>query len=538
MLHTLLERENFFTDTAQANLFVAELFSSAGRRRRQKLRRQLLDKIAHFKRLSRHEMQRQLRNKFNGRLPYADGERISYLASYMMPPDPSSMLCRLTEMGDEQKFLHEFNILAEQYGYSYGGSSRPSMRLQTQRCSSALLDEKLSELSRAISVLLNVCSRHIQRLDVQNALYHKAPKYIMGYAKQPTEHRSVVMFRPDVIVKSDGQFRFTEIEGVPGGHGILGIHQLLLEGQSKLVEQFAKYLNGRPYRIILCREMLDYLWEQAAFCNMLQDLKGVDAKVIIAATEDEFRSHAQLWKAQYCHEMIMDPIAHLQQSASKATAIFDRELISSLQGTVVFRFGYFRNFTSPQLRQMEDADEVLNSMLPHLESKNLLAFSCSALCKELYESDGLIDDYHALQQFTVPTELVSARTMSLTSKSVLKISGWHVHDWGSKSVRVSSEMSRADWKTAVYRYGVLEQPAVMQDFIDSAKFSIRYIAPDSSLGVVTRARLRATPIVLGTTPLVTGMTFRRNARVHGATDAIQGILVSEDCQRDSEMNIK
>lgn len=514
--------ENRENTIAMAIDYERKLLGAVGKKKRKSIRKYVLESLAKKRGQDRKALQRQIRNKFNGSLPVVSGNRVSYLTGYMLQQDPGEKQLDLKELEDPYAFFIRYTDTARRYGYSYGNAARPSMRLHTQYCTSIGLEQAIKRCALLLSHYLELVERYKEEEPLSDILYYKAPGWIRQWGKRASRHSTTAFFRPDLVYDIAGRLKATEIESAPGGAGILSVHELSFFENSDLVAAFAKIIGWRPFRVVICPAWLDYVWEQAAFCKMLSDLYSIDAAVIVATTEKQFEKHFSS-SPHNQGETIRNCMDRVRSAPYKDFVRFDPGLAEEFSETVIYRFGYLHNFTIPNLVKMEDSYRVLNGMRPYLESKNLLALAWSAPMAEVYRQEKKEDEYQELCSVIAKTELLAGNAVSAINK-VIKIAGWHAKDWGGRSLRMSCEMKQKNWQAMVRNYQELQRPAIIQDYVRSAEFPITYIDSLAKEGVETRAKLRITPFIVNGDPVTTGITYRNEARVHGATNAIQGIL--------------
>lgn len=518
-----------YTNTAN-NIEAAEKIESQlmgnlqGSKVRKKWRKQYLETLASDTNTSYDCLKTQLENKHNGLLPRGTNKSAcSYVAADILAPE--NFPVTFTNHPEPNQLLKDHKDISGKFGYSYGRAAEPSTFIQTQFANSGELNERFKDMSESIQLFFKVISDNFQNEKMQQILFHKAPASVTKSFNLNTKHTNCYTTRPDVILSADGRsLQITELEGAPGGHGIFASQEFALYNESHLVTGTKAFLDGRPYRVIINPDWVAYTFEQAAFCNMLQE-EGVDAKVIITGTPERFQEDIMKHRLyDYRGPVIQDALTHIKSDIFKKTINFKPNLSSKeTKDTVLFRFGYFNNFTAQQIQAMEAADTVTNSMLPYLESKNVLALAHSPTLKEIYLANGEEEQYQTLVSFVTPTQIAGSTEIPQTN-SVIKLSGWDENAWGARSVYFGEDHTAEQWKGLVSGFVTSNLPAVSQQAISSHKFNLNFITPSGKQKQMFDANIRLTPIIVDGKIGVIGSTFRTEKKVHSGTNSVMGII--------------
>lgn len=358
------------------------------------------------------------------------------------------------------------------------------------------------------------------------------------------------MIRPDVVAVKDSRTGLlrpvvTELESCPAGQGMAHAMQVGYGLAPDMLDGMVALLGGRPFVVMATHQWSEYVWDQATFCHQLRQ-RGVDARVVFDAElgqiDQEARKNwnppkglpaylAGAWRRDFLRRLHESPYADIVHGVA--------ELPKTVGDAVVFRFGYFDNFSASALdtmaRWQEQGADIVNPLQFGLESKALMAAiwlpSVAGEITRRYGEETLAVLQRAVAEtrlldstFSDVREFVEDQQLWLT-----KFAGWDGNNqsWGARSLSVGAQISPREWETSLRERAELPHPVVAQHLIASAAWDIPYLDHDGVVRSIKDARIRVTPFFLrdkqgavrhcGSTA-----TFRSGSfRIHGASDAVE-----------------
>lgn len=409
--------------------------------------------------------------------------------------------------------------------------------------------EELLRLADAIYLLYDAVSALYQSdAQLTTLLSHNVPSRIPLL----TETGSVDILRPDIVIVQDADGRLrpvvTELESCPAGQGMTHAMQAGYGLPTEMVDRFMEYLDGRIYIVFATHEWSEYVWDQAAFCAAIRK-KGGDAYIVFdTSVEQAHREALVKWKppkdapslvAQSWNNNLMGRLAEFGFHFVSGVDSLSEEKISR---AIIYRFGYFDNFSTAVLRYMRAWQDmgaiVINPVQFYLESKVLMAaIGIPEVRKYIQERDPHATEM--LDRCVAETRLLAPGFVNLEELTkdkafwLTKYAAWDGENrsWGSRSLEVGSQHANESWQKNLKKSMGLPWPVVAQHVISSARFTMPYVRSDDRIQLLTDARTRLTPFFLrgkngksvhcGSTITLRSNTFR----IHGATDAVEAPVV-------------
>ncbi len=384
-------------------------------------------------------------------------------------------------------------------------------------------------------------------------LCHKAPPRIPRLMDRGSTYD---VFRPDmVIVKDQHGLRcvITELESCPAGHGMLYTMQHGYGLPSQMVNAFVDYLCGRPYLVFATRQWSEYVFEQAAFCDALRK-RGVNARILFDCPLTEIAEIARRWQCPQAASAAIkatwdtDVLCRLRVHGFHEFVHGIDTLPASVGNAVVFRFGYFDNFSPETLQRLGEWQDrgarIVNPLQYPLESKALMAAAWLLNVERWItardpEAVAILHRSLAQTRLLAPDCYDSAELTRDRAYWLTKFAAWDGgnQSWGSRSLDVGSQCSAALWERSLKERLQLPHPVVAQHVIASAQYDVDCLEEDGSISSLADARTRLTPFLMrgpngkavhaGSMITLRADTFR----IHGATDAVEMpvVFTQGDC---------
>lgn len=409
------------------------------------------------------------------------------------------------------------------------------------------VEQQIVDLGRAIFGLTDaVAALWEGDHRVRSLLQHRVPGRIPRIAAR----QRVSIIRPDIVLIPHGEsFRpvCTELESCPAGQGMTHAMQLAYGLPTEMVDRFIELLDGRPFTVVATNQWAEYVWDQASFVWALRE-RGVNARMVFDRPLNEIQIQVNgdgplAWKipaavtASVRAQWNSDFLGRLQ-ALDWIEFVCGGELPESLPG-VVFRFGYFDNFSPGNLARMErwieQGTEIVNGLDFWHESKVVMAaIGLESVQSWIVERHGtemlqVLHDCVATTRLLDPSFCNLAELREQRAYWLTKFAAWDGDNqsWGSRSLELGSACGQEAWSRSLEARMGLHHPVVAQHVIRSAQFSRCYVGADSRVAMLTGARIRVTPFLLrlqdgstahaGSTATLRSGTFR----IHGATDAVE-----------------
>ncbi len=478
--------------------------------------------------------------------------------------DYDRLVARHEHVGELVNFSNQ-RALMNQTGVGYKGFVGVSWRASVEP---VVLPEhigtQIDALARAIFLLHDAVRELYPTSErLQALLTHKKPDRILPIMMAD----SVDVVRPDIVIVRDldGTFRpvVTELESAPAGQGMAHAMQVGYGLQPTLIEEFIRYLNGRPFRILATHEWAEYTWDQGVWVNELRK-RGVDAELWFDRPLDEVAATAKLWQEptgmpnHMRKQWDTDFLGRLKSTGFDAfvrgyNAI---EMPEPPIGSAIFRFAYFDNLSSNLLQAMErwanSGRSIINGHRFCLETKVLMAAAWEPeVIAWLQEHDSHV--VGVLHRCLAETRLLASgfvdrdKLIGITNEVrpegeparnwwLTKFAAWDGNNqsWGSRSLVVGDEVSEAQWVASIDERLELPHAVVVQHKILSHDYDVRWVETSGKSALLTNAKIRVTPFFLrmptGEVVSVgtTGTWRVGTTRVHGATDAAEGPILFRD----------
>jgi hypothetical protein len=437
------------------------------------------------------------------------------------------------------------------------------------------LEQELVDLGTAIFLLSDaVTALYDQDPLLRELLTYKVPgriPFLMD--EQPME-----LVRPDLAIfrgDEDGELHLvaTELETAPAGKGMAHTMELGYSLEPTMLNRVVEYLVGRPYLVYMTSHWSEYLWEIAVFVQALRD-RGVDARVLfnepLAAVHErvntpfdpkrEAQKKPQLGWANARDDMptwVRAAWADNKDLLGRLERYGFREFVGGCRpedmprgvgNTVVNRFGYFDNLGRASievLRRWRKAGATIQNGLGFaFESKVMMVAAhvpaVRAWIQERNETALAVLDVHLAE-----TRLLHPRHITLSALKgedprkeecrplwLTKFPGYDGNEqsWGARSVEFGAGKTLTAWVAQIDERMGLPHPVVAQHAIRQERFSVPFVDWDGTLRIKTQQRPRYTPFLLRGPDGVAvhgggTMTFRKDRKVHGATDAIEAPVV-------------
>jgi hypothetical protein len=410
------------------------------------------------------------------------------------------------------------------------------------------LADDLAAASAAVFALLDVLS------ELYDAPGGAAVRALLGERVPPHIPRLVsrdpaLMLRPDfqLHADADGRYRLvaTELESCPAAQGYAHAMQVAYGLEADLADWFARFLRGRPLIFAGTVQWSELLFEQLAFCRALAE-RGETAYILYDRPLRDIAAQAaraELWAPPMCDVPRATPGWNddvLGRLRARDLARFvwpdDERWPATVGEAVVFRFGYFDNFSPAVLRafaRWRAAGAIfLNPLSYYLESKSVLAAARLPSVRAALAArdpawpaalDAALPETHVLRPEAAPW-FTSER-----EAWVLKVAGYDGDNraWGGRGVQFGADCSREAWDALLRETKRLPWPFVVQRRFPSAPVNVGYFdaagRPDQMAGANTRLRAFLLRDAAGARPTVAGvhLTAAARAKVSEAIDAVQ-----------------
>lgn len=475
--------------------------------------------------------------------------------------DHDRLVARHAHVGESVDFNAK-RVLMNATGVGYKGFVGVSWRASVEPVVlPAHVGTQINALARAIFLFHDaVRELYPESTRLQHLLTHKKPDRILPIMMRD----SVDIVRPDIVVvrDKDGTFRpvVTELESAPAGQGMAHAMQVGYGLEPTVMSEFVRYLAGRPFRIIATHEWGEYTWDQGVWVDQLRK-RGVDAELWFDRPLDEVVALAAKWQmppgmpSHMLAQWDTDFLGRLKATGFDAfvRGFKEGEMPEPPSGSALFRFAYFDNFSADLLRRIEhwanSGCSVINGHRFCLETKVLMAAAWEPeVVAWITERDG--DAVGVLQRCLAETRLLSTgfvdldKMMGTTTEVrpegeparnwwLTKFAAWDGKNqsWGSRSLAVGNEMAEIQWRESLVERLLLPHAVVAQHMILSHDYDVRWVGPDGRSEMLKAGKIRVTPFFLrmpsgevlsvGTT----GTWRVGTARIHGATDAVEGPIV-------------
>lgn len=412
--------------------------------------------------------------------------------------------------------------------------------------------QEIQALGEVIFLLCDAITElYSKNPQVAELLSHKVPLRILRSMGPGT----IDVMRPDIVIvkEEDGALHpvVTEIESAPAGHGIVHAVGLGYNLPTDIVDCFLEYLEGRPYLVFATHQWAEYIWDQAAFCSALRE-HGVDARLLFDTPLVKVHERAQhTWVVpKDASQLVKDAwdsnlLGRLNKLGFEEFVSGTDVLPDTVGNAVVFRFGYFDNFSTETLTRMlawqKAGATLINPIQFPLESKTLMAaIGLPAVRSWIEQRDRKAIEI--LDRCVAETKVLDPRFMNLDlltadrNSWVMKFAAWDGDNrsWGSRSLEVGSQHRASQWERIVEAYLRLPYPVVAQRKVTSARFDVRYAREDGGTELLLNALTRLSPFFLRRKDGQTmygggGLTLRAGTfRIHGATDAVEAPVIFQE----------
>lgn len=434
----------------------------------------------------------------------------------------------------------------------------------------AHLERELTDLGTAIFLLSDAVAALWERdALLHELLTYKVPERIWRLMdQQPLE-----LVRPDLAIwrGADDKLHLvaTELETAPAGEGMAHAMESGYGIPTTMVNRMIEYLDGRPYLVFMTSAWAEYIWEICVFVKALRD-RGVDARVLF--NEPLEAVHARVntpfdlareslglpqigWgKARTdMPQWMRDEWESGKDFLGRLTRYGFREFVGGMNVedmprqvglTVVKRFGYFDNLPEGSLELLlawrRAGATIQNGLGFSYESKVMMTAAhvpaVRSWIRERNEGAVAVLDMHLAE-----TRLLHPRLINLSALKgddprreecrplwLTKFPGYDGNEqsWGARSVEFGAAMTQTQWVELIEKRMQLHHPVVAQHAINQELFHVAYVDERDVVQLATSQRPRLTPFLMrgkdgraihaGST-----MTFRRDRRVHGASEAIE-----------------
>lgn len=333
-----------------------------------------------------------------------------------------------------------------------------------------------------------------------------------------TARDPVLMVRPDfqLAAGEDGRYRLvaTELESCPAAQGYAHAMQVAYGLGADLADWFARFLRGRPLLFVGTVQWSELLFEQLAFCRALAE-RGATAYILYDRPLRDIAdqaARAELWNPPMCDVPRDTPGWNddvLGRLRARDLLRFvwpgDKRWPETVGDAVVFRFGYFDNFSPGSLRAFArwrgGGATFLNPLSYYLESKSVMA---AARLPSVRAALATIDNAfpNALDRALPETHLLRPNIIPLLTDEpanwVLKIAGYDGDNraWGGRGVQFGNEHSREAWNSSLCEAAWLPWPFVVQRRRPSAPADIDYYDADGRVSRLVGANIRLRAFLL------------------------------------------
>ena len=245
------------------------------------------------------------------------------------------------------------------------------------------------------------------------------------------------VMRPDILLTEDG-WRITELDSVPGGIGLTAWlnktysdHAEVLGGADGMVNGFSGIFNGDgPVRVMVSEESATYQPEMEWLCAQAGERFAVCNASFDRFTEGDavyrffelfdlknIPAHSKLFEKAAAKQIHLTPPpkAHLEEK---------------------MLFALFSNRNLREFWQRELGGKFMRQL------------------EQVFPQTWLVDPTPLPPHAALPgLDITDWRQLAALSQKdrrlVLKLSGFNERAWGARSVRLGSDLSQADWATAV-----------------------------------------------------------------------------------------
>ncbi|MBM3859283.1 MAG: hypothetical protein FJ395_06495 [Verrucomicrobia bacterium] len=359
-----------------------------------------------------------------------------------------------------------------------------------------------------------------------NTLYRhsvagKQPRWVADYldAGKPSElialsqsdqFKSALprVIRPDVILSDDGFF-VSELDSVPGGIGLTGwlgktygeLGDEIVGGAHGMMEGFATILGDRG--------------------------------VVVASEEAATYRPEMEWLGAQCGFRVMRPEEMDKRDACPSIyRFFELFDLANVPNAWEIISG---NVTPPPKPQLEE--KLLFAFLwqPQLEAfwREHLGATTLAYLRKIFPRTWIVDatplpPHAVIPELGIHDWREMARFSQKQRELVLKLSGFHEHAWGARSVHVGHDLSAGEWAAAIERAlaSFPEHPFILQRFGKSTTIETTWFDFQAKDARPMNGRVRLCPyyfVTGGATRLggVLATVCPANKKIlHGMTDAI------------------
>jgi hypothetical protein len=278
-----------------------------------------------------------------------------------------------------------------------------------------------------------------------------------------------------------------------------------------LVDEYARFLNGRPLLIVGSHRWSEFLFEQLAFCRALAE-RGAQGWVLY---DRPLKAIAADVASGRCWEPPMFSIPHRPPDWNRDLpgrlhthdlARYwwpdDEQWPDDVGEAVIFRFGYFNCFAAERLEQFGHWERAgatfLNPTSFYLESKVVLAALQLPAVREQLPATTLATLETCLAETWVVTPETLPRLLDNKDDWVIKFAAYDDsgQDWGGRSLQVGRTYSRAAWDAAVRRAAALPWPVIAQPFLPSRRVDIAYWSLEGTRQVMNNGNTRLRSFLL------------------------------------------
>jgi hypothetical protein len=391
------------------------------------------------------------------------------------------------------------------------------------------LVEELTALGPRLLTFYRACNTLYR-----HSVVRKQPKWVAEYldAGKPAEliavsrsdrFKSAVprVIRPDVILSEDGFF-ISELDSVPGGIGLTGwlgktyaeLGDDIVGGPSGMMEGFAAILGER----------------------------GV---VVVSEEAATYRPEME-WLGSQCGFMVMRPEEMDKLEACptiyRLFELFDLPNVANAEKILA------GNVTPPPKPQLEEKMLFAFLWQPQLEAfwREHLGAETTAYLRRIFPRTWIVDAAPLPPHAVIPELGISDwREMAKFSQKqrelVLKMSGFHEHAWGARSVSVGHDLSAGEWVAVIERSltSFPSNPFILQRFGKSRLVPARWFDFEANGVREFKGRVRLCPyyFVTGEEAKLGGVLATvcpaNKKLLHGMSEAV---MAPCGCQNSLEMS--
>jgi len=381
---------------------------------------------------------------------------------------------------------------------------------------SAELVNQLEELGSQLLAFYRACNSLYR-----HSLAGKQPKWVAQYLDAGKPERLLEIsrserikshvprvIRPDVIISDDGFF-ISELDNVPGGIGLTGwlgktygeLGDNIVGGATGMMEGFAGIL-------------------------------GEKAAVVVSEEAATYRPEME-WLGTQCGFRVMRPEEVDKQRAYPTVyRFFELFDLANVPNGWEMLAG---NVTPPPKPQLEEKMLFAFLWMPILEAfwREHLGLKTLEYLRQVFPRTWIVDATPLPPHAVIPELGISDwREMAKFSQKqrelVLKLSGFHEHAWGARSVSVGHDLSAGEWAEAVEEAlaGFPQHPFVLQRFEKSRVVEASYFDFEANAVREFRGRVRLCPyyFVTGDEAKLGGVLATicpANKKIlHGMSDAV------------------